>query len=95
MIRLFSVGFSRRLIHTALFMGIHISLDLVFIMDCTGSMGSYIASATANIRSIVEEIVVSEKSDIHLALIEYRDHPPQVSYMVKGKGNVDGFDLYY
>jgi len=47
-------------------------------MDCTGSMGSYIASATSNIRSIVEEIVVSEKSDIRLALVEYRDHPPQV-----------------
>lgn len=54
-------------------------VDLVFVMDCTGSMASYIASATNNIRAIVEEIVVSEKSDIHLALIEYRDHPPQVS----------------
>lgn len=41
-------------------------------------MGSYIESATQNIRSIVEEIVTSEKSDIHLALVEYRDHPPQV-----------------
>jgi hypothetical protein len=49
-------------------------------MDCTGSMGSYIASATQNIRSIVEEIVTSEKSDIHLALVEYRDHPPQVYF---------------
>jgi len=46
-------------------------------MDCTGSMGAYIESARENIRSIVEEIVTSEKSDIHLALIEYRDHPPQ------------------
>ncbi|CAF1227665.1 unnamed protein product [Rotaria sordida] len=52
-------------------------LDLAFAMDCTGSMGSYIDSATQNIRSIVEEIVTSEKSDIHLALVEYRDHPPQ------------------
>ncbi|CAF2529021.1 unnamed protein product [Rotaria sp. Silwood2] len=52
-------------------------LDLVFIMDCTASMGSYIDSARSNIRSIVEEIVASEKSDIRLALIEYRDHPPQ------------------
>lgn len=57
-------------------------LDLVFVMDCTGSMGSYIASATNNIRSIVEEIVISEKSDIRLALIEYRDHPPQDSTFV-------------
>ena len=53
--------------------------DLAFVMDCTASMGSYIASATNNIRSIVEEIVVSEKSDIRMALVEYRDHPPQVS----------------
>lgn len=43
-------------------------------------MSSYIASATKNIRSIVEEIVISEKSDMRLALIEYRDHPPQVSH---------------
>lgn len=57
---------------------VHKNLDLAFAMDCTGSMGSYIESATQNIRSIVEEIVTSEKSDIHLALVEYRDHPPQV-----------------
>jgi len=53
---------------------------LAFALDCTGSMGSYIASATQNIRAIVEEIVTSEKSDIHLALVEYRDHPPQVDF---------------
>lgn len=52
-------------------------LDLAFAMDCTGSMGSYIESARENIRFIVEEIVTSEKSDIRLALVEYRDHPPQ------------------
>lgn len=55
-------------------------LDLVFAMDCTGSMGPYIKSATDNIRSIVEEIISSEKSDIHFALVEYRDHPPQVCF---------------
>lgn len=53
--------------------------DLAFAMDCTGSMASYIESAKNNIRAIVEEIVRSEKSDIRLALVEYRDHPPQVS----------------
>jgi hypothetical protein len=42
-------------------------------------MGPYIVSATENIRLIVEEIVASEKSDIRLALVEYRDHPPQVN----------------
>jgi hypothetical protein len=56
-------------------------------MDCTGSMGSYIESARQNIRSIVEEIVTSEKSDIRLALVEYRDHPPQVYFQ--------GFFLFF
>lgn len=57
-------------------------LDLAFAMDCTGSMSSYIHTAQNNIRKIVEEIVVSEKSDVHLALVEYRDHPPQDSTFV-------------
>ena len=52
-------------------------LDLVFAMDCTGSMTSYIETARDNIRKIVEEIVASENSDVRLALVEYRDHPPQ------------------
>ena len=52
-------------------------LDLAFCMDCTGSMGSYIENARNSIRTIVEEIVASEKSDVRLALVEYRDHPPQ------------------
>ena len=30
-----------------------------------------------NIRKIVEEIVSSEHADVHMALVEYRDHPPQ------------------
>jgi hypothetical protein len=47
-------------------------------MDCTSSMGSYIKSATDNIRLIVDEIVTKEHITIRLALIEYRDHPPQV-----------------
>ena len=53
------------------------SLDLAFIMDCTGSMGSYIDNARESIKMIVEEIVSLEKSDVNLALIEYRDNPPQ------------------
>ncbi len=55
------------------------NLDLAFAMDCTGSMGPYIDSARNNIRLIVEEIIRSERSQMRLALVEYRDHPPQVS----------------
>ncbi|KAH3859160.1 uncharacterized protein LOC127871799 [Dreissena polymorpha] len=60
------------------------SLDLAFVMDATGSMGSYIESAKNNIRKIVEEIVASEKGDVRLALVNYRDHPPQdTSYVTQ------------
>lgn len=36
-------------------------LDLVFVMDCTGSMGSYIASATNHIETICDNIIQSEQ----------------------------------
>lgn len=52
-------------------------LDLAFIMDSTGSMSSYIKSVKENIQLIVQEIVESSKSDVRLALIEYRDHSPE------------------
>ena len=57
-------------------------LDMVFVMDATGSMGSYIASAQQTIKDIVQEIVIAEKADVRFALISYRDHPPQESTYV-------------
>lgn len=58
------------------------NLDLAFVMDCTSSMSPFIREAKNSIRKIVEEIVASEKSDVRLSLIEYRDHPPQDSSFV-------------
>ena len=52
-------------------------LDLVFTMDCTGSMGSYIQAAKKNIEAIVEKLVCAEGYDLRFALVAYRDHPPQ------------------
>lgn len=60
-------------------------LDLAFLLDTTGSMGSYILNAQKSIRDIVEAIVSSEKSDVRLALVEYRDHPPQDATFVTRK----------
>ncbi|KDE06311.1 hypothetical protein MVLG_03350 [Microbotryum lychnidis-dioicae p1A1 Lamole] len=61
--------------------GVKRELDLVFILDCTGSMGSYIASATKNIELIVENILDSGKlpnpEALRIGLIAYRDYPPQ------------------
>ncbi|GAA5906923.1 hypothetical protein JCM8208_003711 [Rhodotorula glutinis] len=63
-------------------------LDLVFILDCTGSMGSYIASATKNIELICENIVHSgslpNADCLRIGLVAYRDYPPQDnSYITK------------
>jgi len=52
-------------------------LDMVFVMDATGSMGSYISAAQQAIRDIVQQIVSTEKADVRFALVSYRDHPPQ------------------
>ncbi|KAN0060561.1 hypothetical protein ACQY0O_007201 [Thecaphora frezii] len=67
------------------------SMDLVFIMDATGSMGSYINSATKNIETICENIIHSEQLSgpgaLRVGLIAYRDHPPQeLTYIVKNFG---------
>lgn len=51
-------------------------VDLVFIVDCTGSMGPYIKQAQENIQKIAETVSRTAFS-VRLALVEYRDHPPQ------------------
>ena len=64
------------------------SLDLVFCMDCTGSMGPYIVKAKESIESIVTNIV--EKSgcnDVLFGLVAYRDHPPQDKTFITKKFN--------
>lgn len=57
-------------------------LDLVFCMDCTGSMGSYIAAAQRTILDIIEKLVAFEKTDVRFGLVAYRDHPPQDSSFI-------------
>ncbi|CAJ1395844.1 unnamed protein product [Effrenium voratum] len=52
-------------------------LDLVFICDCTGSMGAYIKAAQKNIQSIVTKISQTQGAKVRFALVSYRDHPPQ------------------
>eukprot|EP01088_Endostelium_zonatum_P003312 TRINITY_DN14523_c0_g1_i1.p1 TRINITY_DN14523_c0_g1~~TRINITY_DN14523_c0_g1_i1.p1 ORF type:complete len:369 (+),score=90.66 TRINITY_DN14523_c0_g1_i1:102-1208(+) len=54
-------------------------IDLVFICDCTGSMGSFISAAQQSISSIIEKIQAAETRDVRFALISFRDHPPQDS----------------
>lgn len=51
-------------------------LDVVFVVDVTGSMGPFIEEAKQKMISQIREI--SQKGlDVQFSLIEYRDHPPQ------------------
>ena len=61
------------------------------MQDCTGSQGSYIASATKNIEEICSHIYESGKlqtrEDLRIGLVAYRDHPPQDhTYVTKNFG---------
>jgi hypothetical protein len=61
------------------------NLDLVFAIDCTVSMELYIQDATNKAREIIRMIDSRREIDVRFALIEYRDHPPQVSVNVHVK----------
>jgi len=50
-------------------------IDLAFLLDTTGSMGSYISSAQQNIRNIVQKATADKDvSDVRFALVSYKDY---------------------
>merc|ERR1712232_97605 len=51
-------------------------LDLVFVVDNTGSMDKWIRSVQENLQRIIRDIVDAENANIRFALVSYRDHPP-------------------
>lgn len=57
-------------------------LDLIFTMDCTGSMGQYISAAKRGISAIASRLAQAEGYDLRFGLVAYRDHPPQDSTYV-------------
>ncbi|XP_028390657.1 uncharacterized protein LOC114515574 [Dendronephthya gigantea] len=64
-------------------------VDLAFVVDCTGSMGSYIAQVQRHITFIAER-VSRTAFNVRLALVEYRDHPPQdTSFVVRSHDFTD------
>ncbi|WVR06663.1 hypothetical protein IAU60_003695 [Kwoniella sp. DSM 27419] len=56
-------------------------IDLAFILDCTGSMQKYINSVRDHITGICDMIRgeqgLSGPEDVRVAVVNYRDHPPQ------------------
>ncbi|WWD18808.1 hypothetical protein CI109_103263 [Kwoniella shandongensis] len=61
-------------------------IDLAFILDCTGSMQKYINSVRDHISAICDAIRGEEglngPEDVRVAIVNYRDHPPQDSTYV-------------
>src|SRR6187399_3003946 len=58
-------------------------LDLAFVVDTTGSMSSLIAAAQAHMVAMIAELARSAAVDVHLGVVEYRDHPPQDELTVR------------
>jgi hypothetical protein len=53
-------------------------IDLVFLVDETGSMGAYIAEVQRHILHIIKAIEASPLcKSLRIGLVGYRDHPPQ------------------
>ena len=50
------------------------SLDIAFLVDCTGSMRSYIAETKKDIEQIVSSIKETFENKIQVAFVGYRDH---------------------
>jgi hypothetical protein len=56
-------------------------VDIVFAVDTTSSMGTFVNFAKAHMAKILEKLVESGV-DLKCGLVEYRDHPPEESSFV-------------
>jgi len=52
-------------------------IDICFVLDCTGSMGSWINSAKESITNIIQEVTRKCDRDVRFAIAGYRDHHSQ------------------
>jgi hypothetical protein len=64
-------------------------LDLAFVVDTTGSMGPFIDAARAHMVALLGRMTADAQTpiDLHVAVVEYRDHPPQdMSFVTREHG---------
>jgi hypothetical protein len=54
-------------------------VDLCLVVDTTGSMGAFLRAAQERLVEAVSALATAEGDalDLHVGLVEYRDHPPQ------------------
>lgn len=59
-------------------------VDLCFVVDNTGSMGPFIEAAKSQLMDVIERLSKDSLINLHVALVVYRDHPPQdTSFITK------------
>ena len=54
-------------------------VDLAFVVDTTGSMGAFIGAAREHMIALLRSLADGAETppDLRVAVVEYRDHPPQ------------------
>lgn len=57
-------------------------VDLCFVIDTTGSMGSFITTAQQQLLNTISLLSADKSIDLQFGLVEYRDFPPQESTFV-------------
>lgn len=58
-------------------------VDVGFVVDTTGSMGTFINAARQRLLEVVDALSQRSALDLQLGLVEYRDHPPQDQSFVR------------
>jgi hypothetical protein len=51
--------------------------DAAFVIDTTGSMGSFLSAAKQTLLDTLAELSTREGVELSVGLVEFRDHPPQ------------------
>jgi hypothetical protein len=51
--------------------------DLCFVVDTTGSMSPFLEAAKRHLMDAMTTLQAAANVDLHVGLVEYRDHPPQ------------------
>ena len=64
-------------------------LDVLFVIDATGSMAPYIEEARKYAGEVAVKLAKDNDLDIRFGVVAYRDHPPQDNTFVTSKS--DGF----
>lgn len=65
-------------------------IDIVYVIDATGSMAPYIEEAKRHARAETQKIANSGDLNIRLGLVAYRDHQPQENTFVVQITRFDG-----